>query len=275
MKFTGVRKVYGLIAAGVVAAGLAVTPGLADTTDDKTAAAEPVRKVEYDISPEQRAAVDKELKRWATANKGEASATALVYIPVYLYNFYDRDNRSGYLTGDQIWAQMRWLNYSFSGGQGGASTRFRFTLKGYNRVGLADHTVYFSSNGDPTTRTANLMRNYRKSGKGYLTMWTGHIAGGIAGVASFPWDQSGKPRLDGVWINKSAWRSTPEGPTCTRQGDTAVHEIGHWLGLYHTSTYPVCGTQRNYMSYGRDAYLNSFTSGQRDRMSRIWGRYRS
>ena len=69
--------------------------------------------------------------------------------------------------------------------------------------------------------------------------------------------------------------STPgDGPAFTAQGDTAVHEVGHWIGaLAHTST-DSSKCLRNFMSYSSDACMRAFTRGQADRMSSAWTRYR-
>jgi hypothetical protein len=93
------------------------------------------------------------------------------------------------------------------------------------------------------------------------------------------------------------------------EGDTATHEIGHWLQLFHTfqdgcthsgdrvkdtpsqddgGNIFYCRTRndtcpairgydpvRNFMSYGDDTCLNQFTDGQSRRMQRAWYTFRA
>jgi hypothetical protein len=70
-----------------------------------------------------------------------------------------------------------------------------------------------------------------------LNIYTAEPAG-LLGYATYPWWYADSPQLDGVVLHHASLpdaarasvnRSWPFG-----LGMTAVHEIGHWCGLYHT-----------------------------------------
>ena len=127
----------------------------------------------------------------------------------------------------------------------------------------------------------------------YLNIWVGNMAGGILGYSS---PVGGPKDRDGIVIRNTAFGTINTAPA-TNKGRTAVHEIGHWLGLRHIWGDQYCGDdgvddtppQRsasngcpsgvivscsnttgnmymNYMDLTDDGCTNMFTIGQRNKM---------
>lgn len=65
----------------------------------------------------------------------------------------------------------------------------------------------------------------------YLNIWVVDFSNGLLGYSQFPWDQS--PNTDGVVIARGTFGKNPT-YSAFNLGKTLTHEIGHWLGLYHT-----------------------------------------
>lgn len=139
-----------------------------------------------------------------------------------------------------------------------------------------------------------------------LKFYTADLGKNTFGWASFPYEMDGDPVMDGIVVS---FDTLPGG---SRErfnlGKTAVHEAGHWLGLYHTfqggcnragdeiddtpshsgpnkgkpdpnKRWNLCSSEpeaakcpvHNYMNYVDDEWMKEFTQGQ---IRRIWTQLR-
>ena len=114
----------------------------------------------------------------------------------------------------------------------------------YASIGLQFKTIDVELNDNPAwfgidieTDAVNEMKSsLGKDTERCLNIFTCEPANGILGFAAFPWDLAQAPEIDGVVLHHAslpdAARPLPNWPFDL--GMTAVHEIGHWCGLYHT-----------------------------------------
>ncbi|MDC3988558.1 zinc metalloprotease [Polyangium jinanense] len=221
--------------------------------------------------------------------------TGPVTIPVY---FHVINKGTGVANGDvpqsQIDSQIAVLNAAY------ASAGFKFQLMSVDRT---TNATWYTMAPDTTTET-NAKTALRKGGANALNIYTANPGGGLLGWATFPSWYSGAPSDDGVVL---LYSSVPGGTsTPYNEGDTGTHEVGHWLGLYHTfqggcaspgdsvsdtppeaSAASGCPTNRdtcsgggldpikNFMDYTDDACMNTFSAGQITRMQSQWDTYRA
>lgn len=133
---------------------------------------------------------------------------------------------NGDLTDQMINDQIAVLNSSFGNGTGGFNTPFRFTLQAVTRT---TNAAWFT---DPDANEFAMKSALRQGDARTLNIYSVNPADNTLGWAYYPWVYSSQPIYDGVVI---LYSSVPGGSAAPYNlGDTATHEVGHWLGLYHT-----------------------------------------
>jgi hypothetical protein len=162
------------------------------------------------------------------AETGSAERTGTVNVNVY-FHVLTSTSGQGNVTDTQIANQIKVLNDAYSGVTGGANTIYRFTLVATDRTA---NNAWFAT-GDGTADERAMKTALRRGGAADLNLYTNNAGGGsLLGWATFPSSYASDPKMDGVVC---LYASLPGGSSTNyNQGDTATHEVGHWVGLYHT-----------------------------------------
>lgn len=217
-------------------------------------------------------------------------AFAATTIPVHMHVI--TDGSRGRLTSTQVSNQVAVLNAAY-GGSG-----FTFTLASTD---YTDNRSWYDGLRQGSRAERQMKSSLRQGGTGALNIYTAKLSSGLLGWATFP--QRTTSTQDGVVVLDG---SVPGGTAAPYNlGDTGTHEVGHWLGLYHTfqsgcadgdqvadtpaEAQPASGCPtgadtceapgldpiRNYMDYSDDACMDQFTPQQVTRMQNQWATYRA
>jgi hypothetical protein len=228
--------------------------------------------------------------------KGRGGRNFRVTVPTWVHVV--SDGAIGNVSNAAISDQMQVLNMTFGGFEGGVRTGFSFELVGVTRTDNA--RWHYASIGGAEHE---MKKALHRGGDGTLNVYL-TTAGPYLGWAYLPsiTEQSGNSYLDGIVVD---WESMLEVSDSYAgrfdQGETATHEVGHWLNLEHTF-YGKCGPHgdfvadtppmrtptsgcpagkdtcpdpgldpiHNYMDYSFDTCYTEFTAGQAARMQDAW-----
>ena len=224
-----------------------------------------------------------------------ATLTASHVIPVYWHRIHASNGSGGAVSSQQINSQISVLNNAF------ASSGFSFNLVA---VTDSNNDGWYTTTGGATE---SAMKNaLRQGGSNALNIYSNNMGQGLLGWATFPSSYASNPKNDGVVL---LYSTVPGGDAAPYNlGDTGTHEVGHWMGLYHTfqggcqkngdyvsdtpsersaaygcptgrdtctgSRYPGLDPIKNFMDYTDDACMNTFSPGQASRMNSMWNSYR-
>jgi hypothetical protein len=247
-----------------------------------------------DLTPEEFAAAELD-RETVLKNMPLTEQVAGGTINVYWHTITNSTG-GGNVPDSQINSQISVLNAAY------ASGGWKFVLKGKDVT--ANDDWYTMQPGTPAEK--NCKEALRKGSADDLNLYSANIGGGLLGWATFPKDYTKSPKMDGVVL---LYTSTPGGTAKNyNEGDTGTHEVGHWMGLYHTfqggcreigggdgvsdtppekeANYGCPGTvdscpsnsgndpTTNFMDYVYDSCMFEFTKGQFTRAQSEWTAYR-
>ena len=223
---------------------------------------------------------------------GPRSIEASKEIEVYFHVVNNGEGiENGNVSKEMIDAQIEVLNDAYK------KSGFHFVLRDVTRT---TNPSWYTAG--PDTKAERAMKETLHRGDASdLNVYTTNPGDGLLGWATFPSWQSEDPKMDGVVLLAS---SLPGGSSAPfNEGDTGTHEVGHWMGLYHTFQQPgdevddtpyhpepnfgkpPVGTDtspqpgldpiHNYMNYVDDDWMWEFTPGQDARMDVMWKEFRA
>jgi len=239
------------------------------------------------LNEEEKAAIQGQMDEYIrstgwTPSNNRGSVTFDVIINCIRNN----SGTQGNVTTTQMSNQIAVLNAAYAG------TGVSFNWVYYRYV---NRTAWYNM-GYGSSAEYNAKNSLHIGGADFLNIYTANLSGGLLGWATFPWDYSGAPAMDGVVVHYGSFPGGFASPY--NLGDTTTHEVGHWVGLYHTFqggcsnpndyvddtpahnvNYGCPGTStntcslpgndpvNNYMNYVDDACMFEFTDGQVERFN--------
>lgn len=308
------RHLFSLLLISVLSGSLWAQPCLSDHLLEKRLKEHPELAAEY--------ARFERIDQFAPANQAEANAPRIIPVVFHVVHMYGSEN----ISKAQILDQMRILNEDFKK-LNADTTNIDPTFKSV----AADCNIEFrlaqiDPNGNCTDGIVRvyspLCENARDNVKAvsywnsqkYLNVWvvksiesSSGGEGTVLGFAQFPGPFGGGTSTDGVVVRADYIGSIGSGSP-SYKGRTLTHEIGHWLGLFHTfqggcningdqvsDTPPVANPSygctrknsctndvpdktdqiENYMDYSNGNCQGMFSIGQKSRMDGVFTQYRS
>ena len=197
----------------------------------------------YETDSEFRKAVNMDLSQQNQKSVVQNFSDSVIRIPVVVHVIYN--NASSNISTSQVESQIRILNEDYrripgtNGFGNGVDTKYEFFLARKDPNGLCtDGIVRVSSplSQHSTSQEVQLKNLSHWDPNRYLNMWVvNNIVGGILGYATFPTSLPGNPSLDGVVMADQFFGDEGTSGSGTYGfGRTTTHEVGHWLGLFHT-----------------------------------------
>ena len=240
-----------------------------------------------------RAMAAKGLSKNARGQVVESGSTTAAFAPatVRVYFHVISDGVNGKISDAMIAKQIAVLDAAYAGS-------FDFTLAATDRT---VNSRWYSNLRSGSRNEQEMKTALRQGGMADLNIYSARLANNLLGWATFP--RSSYDSYDGVVLLD---QSLPDGTAAPyNKGDTATHEVGHWLNLYHTfqggctgsgdqvsdtpaeasaafgcpvgrdtCTAPGTDPIKNFMDYTDDVCMDTFSAGQTTRMQNAWVTFR-
>ncbi|EPS35083.1 hypothetical protein H072_11558 [Dactylellina haptotyla CBS 200.50] len=248
------------------------------------------------------------MDKLADARTIQAVAERTLVIDTYFHIISsDSTEAGGNLPQNKVDDQLAALNRDYK------DTGISFDLKGTTRTVNAEWAT-FSVDNDSKDVEYTMKKALRQGSYAALNVYYRPLGDGLLGICVFPEDVTPGDRtfiLDGCQVLSG---SVPNGGVANYdEGKTATHEIGHWLGLFHTfqggcasaatggdgvadtpaqksptngcpnpnpdtctgTQFPGVDPIHNFMDYSYDECMFEFTAGQTKRIFDFWDQYRA
>ncbi len=154
----------------------------------------------------------------------EVPGAGSIVIDTYVNIICDNNGNNCAGTEGQVLDQMQVLNSAFI-----VNSPYQFQLVG--QIRRFNNSAWLAA-GPGSTAERQMKTALRQGDRGDLNMYVSSPGQGLLGWATFPSSYDGNPTNDGVVVLGG---SLPGGNAAPyNEGDTGTHEVGHWLGLYHT-----------------------------------------
>ena len=225
------------------------------------------------------------------ASQGRSHRYGEVTVPV-VFHVARTSDRVGHVKKKHVKRQLRVLNraYADHGIQFELQAIRRYTDERFTRGCLAEDIEH------------EFKQNHAVDPAHTLNVYSCIPGDGVLGYSSHPWDFEETSFMHGVVV---LYSTLPKGSARPYNlGDTLTHEVGHYLGLFHTfeggcsdedqvadtpaEQSPAYGCPlerdtcsapgkdpvRNFMDYSDDSCMNHFTPGQGNRMQDVVATFR-
>ena len=174
----------------------------------------------------------------STSPQSQYDPGATLTIPVVVH-VIQRTNGTGFISQSKVQSQIDVLNEDFlaiagSNGANGNDSRIQFELASIDPNGNPTSGITYSSNNTWFNDGGSYWNTLAWDTNNYLNIYTNNAGGYLGYVPDLPQGGIVGSKSDRVVVLWSSFgQNGPIGPPYNK-GRTTTHEVGHYLGLWHT-----------------------------------------